>query len=1304
MGKIIPKLNLNSHYRDAEHNSIVGATNMMVSNDYFTLQTEVGTKVNEIITNYISIVCPDGYKIIYAIPCNKEIVFFVKDDTQDDLYLFRYNEDENKCIDIINNFEYNGGELIGTFTYNYDNLIIAISEYNGIKDIPLRVINLGKFNNQSPIDDEIDKLQLYDNTCHTICPEVKIPIINSIIKSGNAYKGWYYIFIRYKIGTDNYTQWFNTNESLYLDNYSTENIIDYYVSDYYDKDETKTVFRGIATSTVSDNKDICSLSFSCNVEKLDDKFKYYQLGFVCINKIYTKAFITSDLNINVKEFIFSDKTVNEYSAVDLIKTYYNYYNVKTIENYNNRLYIANYKENINEKNIDTSEIKLTIGHIVQFFDIEENNKNDIEESKSIAIIKSENEIVHKADINIVDGIKYIKLIDCFLQHGNIQTRLNVNDDTDIIINYYDMSGGEGSGLQDSSTHKAKNIVYYQISNDKWGWGTIINDKIKSIENNNNYTFEFVIKEEYIRYSSAMYNYNIEISEISIIKKDIKSNINQLNHVGVLPNNYYNFYIHFVDKYGITTKGIQINKFNLNFDTNTNKILNVITNEIDCLLLKPNIDWVDNEDDEANARFKRLLLRIKLDKIPNNYIGYFVSYEKLEKSVLYSSIVNINNNVIRLYNDRFNYDDTLNFNFDKISVHQGDFIISQSEEVTYDRKYKYTSDNWNEITNINVIESKTLRVADSFGNILKSTNIETSGIKDNDNEINNSLGIIENTIDTTTLYIKELKELIPCSNIQYDTNKYVKVNTKNGFITLQHALIYEDNIYYNDAIKVYQKNNESNAITNPLLHYKWYYWDDKLHESIQYNNKPVITMFPIKGLEDDSLDPDRSFAVGNIIEAKNTIDLYKQNNVAIYDLHPKVLDYYNPKLKYITNFNNTIRRSNVIQDENSVISWRLFESDNYININENKGSIIKITGIGTIMLIHTEHSLFQFSSDNSLKTNKDENVQLVNVDIWDIKYKEILTSKLGYGGIKKEHHAIVGEFGYIFYDTDGDKFYRFDNGQLKRIDEKIINYLKSYQIGDVKFVDDKLNNRVLLSMLPKNPLAGSNDFRTLSYNYIINDFISEHTYYIKNGYSTKNKIYLTSDDKNISEFYRSENGYAEINPYFNNRYIFEGLQNNGQSAEISILCNIEYETIKFLEYIKYKLYKLEQGSHNRLNNKINYSGDKVIIYNEFNNTQELDFGNKYVKQNPFTGVLYYITDTDEYEQVLNEFMDYTKPCFRIGNWYFNYIRNKILNNNALIDNDSTILCGNYFIITFKFKNNKLIELDSIDYKVNKDIIE
>ena len=269
---IIPELNLNKHPNVIKDNSIVYAENIMLSDDGGVLQNEPVCGINDDIYAILSDEYENGVNVIYALPCNTEILFFIRPNNERNvLEILRYNEKLKESKIILDNFEYNEGKLLGTFTYNKDNLIIAISEYfeDNSKSIPLKVLNLGKFE---------DNIGVINNDLHSIQPKVTIPTVYSYYDSGLSYKGWYYIFIRYKLDNDNYTQWYNTNESIFVDNYDEINIVDYYLSDKIKENET-TIGDGKtrqASVLLSSNGDISNITFKCELSNLDIRYKEYR--------------------------------------------------------------------------------------------------------------------------------------------------------------------------------------------------------------------------------------------------------------------------------------------------------------------------------------------------------------------------------------------------------------------------------------------------------------------------------------------------------------------------------------------------------------------------------------------------------------------------------------------------------------------------------------------------------------------------------------------------------------------------------------------------------------------------------------------------------------------------------------------------------------------------------------------------------------------------------------------------------------------------------------------------------------------
>lgn len=1115
--KVLPKLNMNKHPEEATNGSLIDAVNMMVSKDNFMLQTEPTPTINKITDKLKKLITTDNYNIFHIIPCNRELIIFVNEGEDTKASLYRYNETEDN-IKFCTKIEWHGGYITGTFTYNNNDLIIAFSEYfdGNVEDYdkyyPLCSINLGTFYNIN----EQDLNQLNNTNLHPICPVVKIPTIKHLFVEGNAYKGWYYVFIRYKISNNTYTQWFNTNHAIFVHDTNYEIVFNYYSGIRWSFADVGADVINIIKNFISDNSDIADKTFQCIINNISDynkDYDYYQLGFINVIKSSTKAFITNDIHKSVNTFTFAKNSVKTYSASELIKSYNNYYNAKTITNVFNRLYIANYAE---------QQINAPLHNVV----------------KNI-----------KVDISF--------------------------EETD---------------------------------------------------------YEFI--------------YNDDEHGVPIHKK---------YDCGIQQEQPYNFFIHFVDKYGNSTNGINLKYFTVNYKGEQQ--INDIGNYI---IFSPQLKDID----------KHIIAKFKLSSLPYEYIGYFVSFEKLQKRVKYYGVLKEtlagknslgdNNYLYNFYSHELNFADNIDFDFGLIKTFIGNVSSSIIQKERIGNVQKKTINSTRSITfnnehNIqdgsltNIIRDKQLFVADSNNNILQATNINLTLTINNSDENGSITGgkgyaIAELIKSGGKYYNNSIKELIPCSDINYDVKQETIVNTNNSFQTTMSAFIYADNAFYNAGLCAFQEMGKIDKLANPLDSFMFTFQTDLPWTSLQYNNKPNIIFFPVDGV--NTSDPNKkSFIQGCIVEAKNTIDLYQQINTKYYDNYPKSLDWLNPSILIKNVFSKTIRRSNIYQDESHTNAWRQFEQEQYKNINENKGDIIKLISIGYYFIAHTEHSMFLFNSTDTLQSEEGK-IQLANADIWDINYKEVLTSTLGYAGIQKEWFGIVGSFGYIFYDNDAHRLYQYDNQQIKYIDQDIINFISNTNPYDVKFVEDKKNNRILIKFtgnIVKDVV--------LSYNYVTNTFVSRHDYKYINGYNTKENLYLIDKDmKTIKNFDKHKGG----------------------KSTVDVIINTNYETMKYIDNINYKLRKIHKIYNVYEYSPVEgfntyYAGDKLRIYSDICDTGILDVSNA----NP--------------TQTINKVGDYTKPYWHLGNWHFNALRDKMSEyiNNQISNSVASRVYGNYFIVHFEF---------------------
>lgn len=1367
----LPYLNINKHPSAVKDGTMVDAMNMIISKDNAVIHTEYGTTINQdIIDKCKRVIDSNEFDLKFIIPCNTELVLVLGNSNGNSCSIVRYDEETKQCWCCVDKYKYSGGEVSCTFTYNRSELIVAIAEIgtNGNK-IPLKVINLGEFGRHDTRDIR------NEDKYFPICPEVHIPRCTTEYIDGIARKGWYYIFVRYKLDSNNYTPWYNTNESILVDSFAIENFFNVFTSKdaHEDKNFRPYGFATVAQVDVSDNTDISKCSFQCIMNfPTGEQYKEYQLGFVCVNKTYTKGYRSNDIPIDTNAFSFKREDVTEYEVLDFIKNYNNYYNVHSVVTANNRLYIGNYLEQDLDSGIRVDDIRLDIKVSVTKHNFTLFSEGVVDSDDSKIVSKSiyggnnnnkltddgnniTNKDIKKQNIRIkIPGLKGEPIhTDAIYRNGSfyitgdnfiIETRdgnfMPIRQYLgDKVNEHFRFFYKNRIGVLVYTDARIKDLVFnpnnkirpyaiiYRdtfdketfIKDDAWVNSSIdvtprervlISKNVADLFPGNSFTdkdfhFKFDIYPDdfgnldmLIGTDSSNVHYNLKVnmsqyqyatedyynshknsidSSKTIVDSDEYNKVYSANNlftsVGFIPNERYNLFVHFVDKYGYYTRGIPIKDFNAivndhggDFIKNDNGLI-YITNVKDC--------------------FSHYNLVFNISGFPDGYIGYFVSYEKLEPAVKHKGIViSDGNNTIRFYNDDLNYRDKLDFKFDRVVLYKTNkvahsvsyedsgqaegYVVKSTDGVPkYMADVQLNADYSN--SKIYTIKDKKLRVADGYNNILTATNI----LIDTFEKVDKGEYIAHLIKSDFSSYKNKDKRLTPCSPVCYNTGELV-VNPKNGFISKAHAVCYDINgkVLYNNATKTFNSHMDNKVIDIPIRQFTFYDYFEIPHEVISFNNKPDVTFFPNKGLNTTN-ERERSYYVGCVVECKNTVDLYQQKNFSVEEANPKVLSWRNLDNRFTDRFEKTIRRSNTIQDESFNIRWRRFNQEDYKNIIENKGSITKLITFGNIFFVHTKHSMFEFNDTDTIKSNNGD-IQLANIDIWDIKYRELLTSDLGYAGLKHSSHSIDGQFGYIFYDYDSNRFYRYDDGQFKAIDEDIRCYSSLYGgAHDVKFVDDKNNNRLLIYIS-----KGDKD-DVISYNYEHNKFISRHSYRFDKGYNTKSNTYIVKGN-NVVQFDDSK------------FVTYDGLSGNKDSnAYVQTITNAGYYDMKFVEYIKYKLHQLDRkvqyNSINYWDSPVEepyhkYAADYITINSEYCSTGRMDVS---------------ITD-------YNTFDDYTKPYFRLGDWYLNLIRDGIVkyNNHSQSAFDSSRIYGNWFAVKFEFNKGRYVEFENVEYKLSKDISE
>lgn len=324
--RVIPRLNLNQNPQNCEEGSLMFAKNMKLDSD--------GSLVSDF-----------GYKDISALS-DKQIVghivgldniIYIFTHTDNNSEIYEYNEKAETATKIQCGWKYSGGEIDGTVTTNISGeKILSIAEYVNSKTtlIPIKHINLS-------FCKETD-----DESIYTQAP--RVPMCNLTLNDTYAKtipNGTYVFFIRYKIRTDVYTNWYLCSCPIFGGTSTKINTLQgglNYIN--YHIDSAKSFIFDVAFVN----------------ESAKSLYKSFQLGFIISHDDSTNARIWKEFDINTNKIYFDYEQVTDVDIDELLATTYDIYNVRNITSFKNKLYISNYIEsNINE-NVDTISEPISI--------------------------------------------------------------------------------------------------------------------------------------------------------------------------------------------------------------------------------------------------------------------------------------------------------------------------------------------------------------------------------------------------------------------------------------------------------------------------------------------------------------------------------------------------------------------------------------------------------------------------------------------------------------------------------------------------------------------------------------------------------------------------------------------------------------------------------------------------------------------------------------------------------------------------------------------------------------------------------
>lgn len=719
-----------------------------------------------------------------------------------------------------------------------------------------------------------------------------------------------------------------------------------------------------------------------------------------------------------------------------------------------------------------------------------------------------------------------------------------------------------------------------------------------------------------------------------------------------------------------------------------------------------------------------------DNIPmrKEFVGYFISYEKTEPILVSEGVpVRRDDDFNTAFNEQVNNIRFYYPEFDIIKKSGAGNIFITDSRYTMANAYKgpmftdyYSSDaNFNqsspseEFGDIRAIKSSTIIMADSKDdnnagreavvNLVLNKSLKLGFYTTNGRGYVN--GLLLNISDN--LYMSENKDLIPLGYIKYvnptgDIYNYgyedYIYNYNYYFMTACVYAFNRNGVYYDTTDPIPKKATDN---TNLYPNFPRVHWDSE-----RVGNTPIsriilnyYSLYPLFAKTIKTAPDERYYTIhtdnNSFVQNVRMIHLLPTTINDTFEISSMYLDYagkkfinYNELLytNFITEYRQTIRRSDVISDESVENKWRIFRPNAYKIISENKGDIINVIGIGTYLIAHCEHSMFIFNRDNTLYT-KDKDVQMLMPDAFDIDYQEVFTSEKGYGGLQDFEAYVCNEAGYIFLDRSKKRLYRFDEKNLNDLGDGVQSILDEYLTSSTQILMgmDKENNRLICSFMGE-----ESDF-TLSYNFVTNSWISIHTYLCRGFYNTKTNLYISSfNKKNII----GQIGFVKPSSYLkytdfeipiDKNPFYVGKNNN--TMVVDILFNLEYDTIKVLNYISYDLYKA---------NDINFAGNKILLFSNTSISRLEDITVN--ERNTFNTV---------------------KPYYEHGKWNYNYFRsvlNEVVTNYPIdrltgklnVDVNkkyepfkSNLINGKYLGVRFVINDGSArIEIKKIECYVNK----
>lgn len=1190
-------------------------------------------------------------------------------------------------------WKYDNGKIIGTYTYNvYNHLIIAIAESDSYT---IEIDSETEEEIHVPFDKQLMTIDLNDSSELDLIDKYSgapnIPLcnlsLNGKVKGKAMPHGLYYFFIRYFISDKLYSNWFPIGAPQYALSLDYKTIINHRYATIADGSTTKTTHVSTLVNTDKDSY----YNFNFTIEFSDTyNYKGYQIGYIlqtedtAVARIWNE-FLFDKLSDN---FTFNGGFIEESDIESFTNNVLNLYNIKALTSYNNKLYIANFKET--DYNIDLQSYADTINAI---------------------------QVKHKVDLDTTESSSTIMTTWTYNVNGKIAEITVPSDVTSIYLKEFpDLETYLAEEIYWYRSYDGSHFYDYLGQDVRLVFSTEYLDLVPSLNINDDSQYRFRRAHNgywfgYHTYSSpgggAMEpNGTLDYDKLSISKEEGVKNYSTFNTDNIIktlmPHEVYSFYVHYVRKDGSFTNGLPL-KCKTTVDSYFYKqIKDLSAAELSTLHLT-DISTIEEikdkyvyelyfpetissdltepfspfESKDGRKLFRtgtgmmtynntsyilRIGVRFYDITYPPGYVGCFFSYEKPQSLSVYQAVVTDkltnNNNILVKANDveaaNIRYDGTLFVPHHKVNIATGDIQSIDSEPW-----YTYINNAAPVLSNATISFS---------GNLVDRTGLHGGIVmnlsKDNSTSYQPDEYIVGDILTfNRSVYSSETKELIPFGRVtnesaygeiidESDTKINYNMNYPS-FIVKDNLLVYKSPIYIDESLATHEIVD---GIIDPESFYDGFDYA-KINSIWKFSNVNLLALTIKKEPEE---------AVGVIANDKNTInivvkpvnasDLFKIDS-CYYEKLYKSYTSYNKYLKTEQVFTNIVRTSYPIRNESGINSWRMLDLLNYYVIDNSNGEIVNMFGAGTSFFIHTKNNLLVTSS-NAKITADNTTIHLQENNIFDVPPSEIFTSDLGYGGIKYQECQLFSQFGYIWYDTERYKLFRYDNGRLIDINSGIDELIKKYKFEKCYINIDNENNRIFFAFA-----EGNGGYITLGYDTLGNKWLSLYDFTFNKAIHTANCAIFGID---FEAFLYKYSKSATICDYkslarYNDDLPFYGTQQVGSYPIIQYCCfdiifNASYTMPKVLDSISWIH---EYITRNTLDN--NHPAELKIINRTIENRiSDLNGVIIDVYSDSVDSGLLNVTPSsgDKLNDVTNT-NSYKYPYYNKGIWNYSYFRNNIV---------------------------------------------